>query len=1263
MRFIPNGPSLPDELLTARDAGDVLFFCGAGVSRAEAHLPDFATLAEKVLDLLGSALDSPARRLFDAGRRFEKASGLTGLVATDRIFGMLEREFEPTDVREAVAIALKPEPGCGLAAHRTLLDLSRTRAGVARLVTTNFDLLFEECEPGIISSNPPRLPDPRRDIDFRGIIHLHGRVDTDYRRACDDEFVLSSADFGHAYLSDGWATRYIQALLRRFRIVFVGYSADDPPVQYLLEALNRFEKPGHKLYAFQSGNATAAMAQWAHKGVEPIAYDSANGHAALWKTLSAWAARACDVDGWHDRLIMSASKGPVLMPPHERGMIAHLASTITGARLLAAAHGPLPAEWLSVFDRNARYAQADKVDSYDQTSDRFDPFEAFGLDSDMPPTPIDPDQFFTKRAVPENAWDGVASLSSDRTDLSPEEVAQLRGVRADVAISLPPRLWHLGIWIVRVAHQPAALWWAAKQARFHPSIQQRIEWSLRHDASLYPPAVRDGWRILLACWQQKVFDPDQCRYDIEARAEREGWSTSLVREAVALYQPMLTVKSRFGAMAPEANPALELKAIIQADVEYPRPHQTLDIPPDLLGYAVALFREKLGYAVQLEREVNGHDDLYFDTTRPDDGDALDEDSYGLTGHLAIFTKMVARLTVEDRTAARKEAAQWSGINDPLFTRLRIWAAGRNDLTTPEEAGQIFLDLNDDTFWTSKHERDLLFSLRDRWSEMPSSTIAEIESRLRDGEVSWATQHENSDELIAHYRLNRLHWLSTQGVTFSFNFDAEVLALRALASEWTERASANTAQPNVSKIRGIDIDTSATPLEQLPISEVLEKAKALGHYDFDSHIQRQPFRGFAEKRPVRALSVLTDAARKSTFEPWAWSALLSSVSKVTTSPRMLSTIGQRLARLPADNLAEIVHPVSAWLSDQHGRLLVDFPVIFDLVWEAMVAALVAAPSVKRYPRPDRAWVDESLNSPVGRMVDALLKDPAKTKFEPCSGMPEAWKHRLDRLLELPGDHRPHAIAMITPQLNWLFHIDPNWVHDQLLPLASGRGNDSSAFWAGYFWRAHTPQHSLYLLLKPGFIALASQSGQRRDEARILAGMLLAGWGGTEDAINAERLISDIELRNILIHAEDDMRVQMLWHLEHWTLESGSRWGDLLVPFLTRVWPRQRDVRTALISGRLAELALALPDRFPEIVEIILPRLVPIKGASLRFGPIIDPDSSIARRHPQALLKLLGAILAEDPVDWPYGAEKLLTQLAAQPETRVEPRLVELLREQR
>jgi hypothetical protein len=63
MRFIANGPSIPDALLSARDAGEVLFFCGAGVSRHKAKLPNFIELARTVANQLGSAQDSPARRL------------------------------------------------------------------------------------------------------------------------------------------------------------------------------------------------------------------------------------------------------------------------------------------------------------------------------------------------------------------------------------------------------------------------------------------------------------------------------------------------------------------------------------------------------------------------------------------------------------------------------------------------------------------------------------------------------------------------------------------------------------------------------------------------------------------------------------------------------------------------------------------------------------------------------------------------------------------------------------------------------------------------------------------------------------------------------------------------------------------------------------------------------------------------------------------------------------------------------------------------
>src|SRR5215207_7214013 len=148
MRFIEDGPDIPDELLLARDAGDVILFCGAGVSQAEAGLPNFAGLARKVIGILGAAQDSRARLLLERTLALEPMPGVGGLVATDRVFGLLEREFEASDVRTAVAEAIRPPFDAKLSAHRVLLHLA-TSHNVPRLVTTNFDLLFEKCDKAL----------------------------------------------------------------------------------------------------------------------------------------------------------------------------------------------------------------------------------------------------------------------------------------------------------------------------------------------------------------------------------------------------------------------------------------------------------------------------------------------------------------------------------------------------------------------------------------------------------------------------------------------------------------------------------------------------------------------------------------------------------------------------------------------------------------------------------------------------------------------------------------------------------------------------------------------------------------------------------------------------------------------------------------------------------------------------------------------------------------------------------------------------------
>jgi len=95
MRFLANGPSIPDDLLIARDAGDVIFFCGAGVSRHRAGLPDFLKLGGDVIDLLGAGDKSLARKLFRRIKALDPIDGVGGLIATDRIFSLLERESYP----------------------------------------------------------------------------------------------------------------------------------------------------------------------------------------------------------------------------------------------------------------------------------------------------------------------------------------------------------------------------------------------------------------------------------------------------------------------------------------------------------------------------------------------------------------------------------------------------------------------------------------------------------------------------------------------------------------------------------------------------------------------------------------------------------------------------------------------------------------------------------------------------------------------------------------------------------------------------------------------------------------------------------------------------------------------------------------------------------------------------------------------------------------------------------------------------------------
>ena len=235
MRFCEDGPDIPDELLLARDEGRVVFFCGAGVSRAKAGLTDFVGLAFKVIDSLGVPSDHPILKVLQEITTIQQKTQVPGLISVDKIFGLLEREFLKEDIEKAVSEALKPKV-LDASAHQSIVDLATSSEGITKIVTTNFDRLFIDCDESLNYWLAPETPDPSK---FDGIVHLHGLTTNEYNSSEGEGYILSSSEFGKAYLSDGWATRFIKSIIDNYVIVFIGYTADDPPVQYLLEAINK----------------------------------------------------------------------------------------------------------------------------------------------------------------------------------------------------------------------------------------------------------------------------------------------------------------------------------------------------------------------------------------------------------------------------------------------------------------------------------------------------------------------------------------------------------------------------------------------------------------------------------------------------------------------------------------------------------------------------------------------------------------------------------------------------------------------------------------------------------------------------------------------------------------------------------------------------------------------------------------------------------------------------------------------------------------
>ncbi len=1271
MRFIENGVDIPDELLRAQDDGHVVFFCGAGVSLAKASLPDFTKLTSQVLDNLGASERSDARRLHTASAEIQNQYGVRGLATSDRVFGLMRREFDEMQIGTAVALALKSPSPPNLSAHKTLLKLARLRTGETRLVTTNFDRLFEAAGKGLKTATRSTLPHIAFNSFDWGIVHLHGVVLPDYSGPTADGFVLSAAEFGDAYLAQGWARNFVREVLDRYVAVFVGYSADDPPVRYLLEGLKQSGGPRSRAFAFQSVPDDESITAWREKDVTAIPFDicGPSGYDILWDSLDEWAKRSADPARWRARVLSKARKGPGRMKPHERGMVAHIVSSADGAFAFAKESPPLPAEWLCVFDPVVRFGEPGRTKAGGGPDESLaDPQERYRIDSD-PLREAGGRTSSLNSAYPGGAWSALEPTAIDREELEVRQVGLLRGQFARNPARLPVRLSHLASWIARVSDQPACAWWAARQLSLHPEVLRYLK--INHQAAQsenLQDVVAAVWRAIFE-YHRLLRDEDAEYRELSFQFTAIGSAEAQAAEYAALYAPFLDIEA-YGStdVPPEGNAQLDLRNYIRLDVDYPEHIRTVPVSDSYLPLLIPKLRPALEQASDLQARYSYDSDICSieeDEKREDEGDDDFARSWKLSGHALHFAGLFRRYAAIDPKGAGRELASWR-CDVPVFARLKTWALGNLSIAPAAEFAEHLLAENDDGFWPEEGERDLLLGLAKRWSEFSTEARRRLGQRILAGpEVTDLVVYPRGSERSAHAALNRIHWLAKQGCAFEFDLDEESRRLRQAAPKWRIEYADRAAMAMDGRGGTVRQDTDFSQIENLEASVIIPFVLGLERRPFDKLVEYDPFAGLSQAKPELALAALVSDPSAQPFPGEFWQTFLSRDSRRRDDGILAAKIAAALLALSSEDFARIILTASIWFEDAAKLgLFAGNQKLFGTLWKKFIDCLNAHSGVgssivgRQNGEPD--WSSEAINSPAGNLAGLLVAEILSETKELESGLSGDWTVRAEELLVLPGNSRRFALVIFGFHLERLYALDPNWTGEWLVGvLEESRqpADDAEAVWAGFFWRGKVPHLILFTRIKPLLIARALRaSAEDVRQNEVLAGILLAAWKTLQPG-NDVRLVSSAEMRSLLIEANEGFRHQILWALRRWS--GSTEWDSQLPEFLRHAWPKQMAVRTQRISEDLVELALAQNHGFPEVAALVSGLVSKLEGGSAYFRFASAGTVPEAARFPEALLQLLFATLHKQRSRWPYGAAEALAMAGeAEPRLRTDARFIAL-----
>ena len=1211
MQFVRNGPDIPERLLQAHEDGRVVFFCGAGISY-RAGLPGFKGLTEQIFKRLHMA-PNPAEKAAMAAGRFDVA---IGILESRHVDGR-------TAVRQALAETLQPDvtrPNA-TATHGALLTLARDAEDRTRLITTNFDRLFEHVADGtnepVDQFKAPLLPVPKR--RWSGLVYLHGLLDDTPTPESLERLVVSSGDFGLAYLTERWAARFVGELLRNYVVVFVGYSLTDPVLRYMTDALAADQLLGEEpleMFAFANhvrGKEQREAEEWRWKNVTPILYRNHARHYYLHKTLSVWANTYRDGVIGKARVVLDSAKAPPNLAP-DRDDVA--------SRVLWALSDPTgqPAQQFATLDPVPSFEWLDVLT--EQRHGRSD-LSRFGVE---PHRRDDSPKFaFTHRPAPLGLaqWMALTEEASSETELD------------------QPMLW-IGTWLTRHMNDPRLLLWLAERggrlhSRFAFEIERRLEETaqvenrggaelqelLRNAPNAVPSStMRAMWELMLA---DKVGHRGSVAdgYAWSQRVRREGLSARARHELRALLAPRVVPRRAIrldflGEQPEEEARQLDWDIVLSSDVEHgdftAAGSEGIDFAP-LLDDFDMLLRDALDLMRALGQADERDDPSYYHQP------SIKEHPQNQKFHKWTLLIELVRdawmdVAESDPHRARLAAESWWLTPYPVFRRLALFAAAHGTAIGVDRAVEWLLEDRGWWLWSVCTHREI------------SRLLVALAPRL-DGE-----QRQRIEEAIAEGPPRSMYvedldpdrWVEIVDESI-WQHLARMAAGSDLGEKGRRKASAlQRRHPDWNLVvderrefstwigQDVERPEAATPESAAELIAWLRENPRRDDWSRDDWGRR------CQEDYEVASDALRVLAREGWWEPSRWNEALYAWTDKGLVEKSWKGMSAMLLEAPDEIL--LAPGTGFWLRSV-GRVAEPA----DRTYVALCDRVLDLA-----PEDDgtdaESPVDRTLNHPVGQVIEGLL-DNALLQAAGI-GLPAVAKRTLEMVCSLGEARFRLGRLMVASRVLPLLVRDEAWTREHVLPMFDWRRStqDACLAWCG-FLTAPRFHESFLELVRESFVRAsrhyADLGSYGRQYASLLAyaGLRLrSGW--------------TTSLREAIDDLPDAGLQQMLITLGR-GLEADERREDYfnnrVLPFLRRLWPKTKDKLTAGVSTGFARLCLVAEDAFPQVVREVSGYLI---GAGQQApGQLLFSlrSKGYAKRFPEATLEFLGLVLGQSSVSLP------------------------------